>query len=379
MSEKKYLDLDGVKHLVDTVKEKLNGKQDAGDYQPAGNYATLDSEGKVPAAQLPSYVDDVLEYASKTAFPAKGETGKIYVALDSNLTYRWSGTAYVEISPSIALGETSSTAYAGDKGAQNAKDIAAIKSGDLPLVSPQIVAETGNSCWSVETAEGEEVQGSWLLGNLNTIYGYTVNFNGCMKWTHADSYKDPTAMNGGDWSGAALPASGALSEARSIEGIKADRTITASVKAPKQGLIVDANGIIKEASGSDFDTKSASVKVHFQYKTVAGCVTGAVTKASLESMLKAKSKGGNYLLQDGKNKVLTGVTTAETENYVYAYPAKLGNLTKITMNDATPLIDGGFELTKVTVTDPETTLELEYNVYTSVQKGAFTNAKLDIA
>lgn len=78
--------------------------------------ATLDSGGKVPAAQLPAYVDDVLEYASTAAFPATGEAGKIYVALDTNKTYRWSGSGYVEISASLALGETSSTAYRGDRG-----------------------------------------------------------------------------------------------------------------------------------------------------------------------------------------------------------------------------------------------------------------------
>lgn len=79
------------------------------------NYAPL-VDGLVPAANLPSYVDDVLEFESKTAFPATGESGKIYVSLDTNLTYRWGGTEYVEISKSLALGETSSTAYAGNKG-----------------------------------------------------------------------------------------------------------------------------------------------------------------------------------------------------------------------------------------------------------------------
>ena len=82
----------------------------------ANGVATLDADGKVPAAQLPSYVDDVLEFDKKASFPATGEADKIYVAKDTNLTYRWSGTAYVEISVSLALGETSSTAYAGDKG-----------------------------------------------------------------------------------------------------------------------------------------------------------------------------------------------------------------------------------------------------------------------
>lgn len=86
--------------------------------QPGG-LAELDSTGKVPAAQLPSYVDDVLEFSTKAQFPQIGETGKIYVSKDTNLTYRWTGTQYLEISQSLALGETPSTAYSGDKGKVN--------------------------------------------------------------------------------------------------------------------------------------------------------------------------------------------------------------------------------------------------------------------
>ena len=78
--------------------------------------AELDASGKVPTAQLPSYVDDVLEYSAKANFPTTGETGKIYVETSTNKTYRWGGSAYVEISPSIALGTTSSTAFRGDYG-----------------------------------------------------------------------------------------------------------------------------------------------------------------------------------------------------------------------------------------------------------------------
>lgn len=86
--------------------------------QPGG-LAELDSTGKVPAAQLPSYVDDVLEFSTKAQFPQIGEIGKIYVSKDTNLTYRWTGTQYLEISQSLALGETPSTAYSGDKGKVN--------------------------------------------------------------------------------------------------------------------------------------------------------------------------------------------------------------------------------------------------------------------
>ena len=81
----------------------------------ANGYAGLDSSGKVPASQLPSFVDDVLEYANFAALPVTGETGKIYVTLDTNRTYRWSGSAYVEISASPgstdAVPEGSSNIY----------------------------------------------------------------------------------------------------------------------------------------------------------------------------------------------------------------------------------------------------------------------------
>ena len=108
----KFLKGDGTWGTVD-----LASKLDASLKGAANGVAELDAGGKVPSSQLPSYVDDVLEYASQSNFPLTGETGKIYVALDTNKTFRWSGSAYVEISSSLALGETSSTAYRGDYGA----------------------------------------------------------------------------------------------------------------------------------------------------------------------------------------------------------------------------------------------------------------------
>lgn len=81
----------------------------------ANGLAKLDAGGKVAAAQLPSYVDDVLEYANQAAFPGSGTAGIIYVAADTNKTYRWTGTVYVEISASPgttdALTEGSTNLY----------------------------------------------------------------------------------------------------------------------------------------------------------------------------------------------------------------------------------------------------------------------------
>ena len=91
----------------------------------ANGIASLDGNGKVPSSQLPSYVDDVIEgYLSGGKFYKEsahtteitGESGKIYVDLASSKTYRWSGSAYAVISETIALGETSTTAYRGDRG-----------------------------------------------------------------------------------------------------------------------------------------------------------------------------------------------------------------------------------------------------------------------
>lgn len=73
---------------------------DVGAAADPGDVVSLNGSSKIDAIYLPSYVDDVLEYANLAAFPGTGSQGIIYVALDTNKTYRWSGSAYVEISPS---------------------------------------------------------------------------------------------------------------------------------------------------------------------------------------------------------------------------------------------------------------------------------------
>ncbi len=78
----------------------LSGKLDATEKGAANGLAPLGADSKIAATYLPSYVDDVVEAANYAALPATGETGKIYVTLDTNKTHRWSGSAYVEISAS---------------------------------------------------------------------------------------------------------------------------------------------------------------------------------------------------------------------------------------------------------------------------------------
>lgn len=118
----------------------------------ANGVATLDANGIINTSQLPSYVDDVLEYTAKSSFPTTGETGKIYVDTSTNLTWRWSGTQYVEISPSLALGETSSTAYRGDRG-KTAYDHTSLTNNPHSVTKSQVglgsVVNTGDSATPV--------------------------------------------------------------------------------------------------------------------------------------------------------------------------------------------------------------------------------------
>lgn len=100
-----------------SAETNINLKEDKSSKGSANGYAELDATGKVPSAQLPAGVDEVQEYADLASFPATGSSSVIYVALDTNKTYRWGGTTYVEIAAgSLVLGETSATAYRGDRG-----------------------------------------------------------------------------------------------------------------------------------------------------------------------------------------------------------------------------------------------------------------------
>lgn len=99
------VDFDGSKAI--TINAEDSTPRIAASEKGAVNgVATLDAAGKVPAAQLPSYVDDVKEYENKAAFPETGEADKIYVDIDTGSIYRWSGTQYIQINASVASADT---------------------------------------------------------------------------------------------------------------------------------------------------------------------------------------------------------------------------------------------------------------------------------
>lgn len=147
--------------------------------------------GKIPTSQLPSYVDDVLEYTNLAAFPSTGETGKIYVALDTNLTYRWSGTAYIEISKSLALGGGTTASQisntpAGTIAATTVQGAINELDGDVAQVRADLnldeytIAEAFNLLYrkivSLETIIANGVFKNLQVDNLTSVN--TFNYNG---------------------------------------------------------------------------------------------------------------------------------------------------------------------------------------------------------
>lgn len=162
------------------IPTKVSQLQNDSDFIPAtqkavaNGVASLDGNGKVPTSQLPSFVDDVLEYSNKSGFPATGEAGKIYVDQSTNLTYRWSGSQYTEISKSLALGETSSTAYAGNQGKANREYINSLMTdvNDLktrvPVVEQNTVSSVQITFSSSTTANSEGLfTKTFDVANLN--------------------------------------------------------------------------------------------------------------------------------------------------------------------------------------------------------------------
>ena len=154
----------------------------------ANGVAELDANGKVPSAQLPSYVDDVIEgYYNTTdgkfyeeftyTTEITPESGKIYVDLSTDKTYRWGGSAYAEISESLALGETSSTAYRGDRGAaayDHATDASKLSTAQSSGLY-KIATTTEGHIASVTAVQKSDITDLGIPGSATTNYNDLEN------------------------------------------------------------------------------------------------------------------------------------------------------------------------------------------------------------
>lgn len=335
----------------DAIQNALNAKVNKTDV--GVTIATLE-DGKVPASQLPSFVDDVLEYDTYNSFPETGETGKIYVSTDDNKTYRWSGTQYVGIGSSLALGETSSTAYAGDKGKKLRDDVDGILKGDKELVTPVIT----NPQWSIFKNDGTDTKEIKETSNITLLKGYKAQFSGSWKWTSDSSKKDPEATSG-IW-GTTLPESGVASDSFTGTQVSANTTYTQTITAAKKGLMVSGSKVVP-ASGTD--SKSCSASVSFVDRIFYGIIdssdpTGAdVTNTKIQALKTYKD-------QTSKAATIDCSALSATQRLVYAYPASYGVLTVI-KKDGVDSVISAFSTKTVSIDTGTGAPAISYQVYYS--------------
>lgn len=265
----------------------------------------------------------------------------------------------------LKLGESSGTAYDGAKGKANADFINGVKNGNLALVSPEIRGR-----WNVFNAAGTAVESMGSPStSLSLENGYQASWTGSFSYPAAKvGQKVPTSVSG-NWT--ALPAANTPSATyKTPEKVKTDTTISATIAAAKTGLMVVGSDV-KPASGND--TKTASASVHFYHRRYFGL---ASTSSITADVIKGLSKTD---LNNSRTAKLTGISATDAQYYVIAYPKAMGELTKIVQNGATPLLNGGFVKSEVTVTNAAGA-SIVYLVYRTVNPGALKdNSFLDIA
>lgn len=288
------------------------------------NKADLGSDGKVPASQLPSYVDDVLEYDSKSAFPQAGETGKIYVDKATNLAYRWGGTAYVEISPSIALGETASTAYPGDKG-----KAAAEKAAEAMNLAENNYQATGTVADSLnEHVEDKTNPHSVTAAQVGAYTKAEVDANVGEAYTRATSYSDLNLSTANSYADSKLADANhytdqklaAKADATAVTDHAANTNNPHQVTATQTGALPLTGGTITGDLSVADDSVLTAGTVHTRILTVTG-------KTGSPALFRVGDPGDGFEAT-GNDATLAGKKVA-TEAYVAtAIAAKQDKLTK---------------------------------------------------
>ena len=241
------------------------------------------------------------------------------------------------------------------------KTVSQMADENVELVTPTI-----SGTFTVKTSSGSQSSTS-TNNSLDVENGFIVDWTGTFQWKRIAGKKKPESVSG-NWT--TLPASSVASEVYTATGLKTDTTISATLAAAKTGLMVSGSNVVL-AKGND--TKTATAKVRFLHRRYWGLTTEKTVTAAVVKALSGTD------LNNTKVAKLTGISATDAQYYVIAYPKAMGELTKIVQNGATPLLNGGFVKSEVTVTNAAGA-SIVYLVYRTVNPGALKdNSFLDIA
>lgn len=242
----------------------------------------------------------------------------------------------------------------------------AVKVGNMTNENKELVTPTISGTFTVKTASGTQSSTS-TNNNLDVENGFMVDWTGTFSWKAVSGKKKPESVSG-NWT--TLPASGVASEVYTATGLKVDTTISATLAAAKTGLMVSGSSVVL-AKGND--TKTATAKVRFLHRRYWGLTTEKTVTAAVVKALSGTD------LNNTKVAKLTGISATDSQYYVIAYPKAMGELSKIVQNGATPLLDGGFVKSEVSVTNAAG-VAIDYYVYRTDKPGALkNNSFLEIA
>jgi hypothetical protein len=284
--------------------------------QPSGTYATLVS-GKVPSDQLPSFVDDVLEYANNSAFPATGEAGKIYVSLATNKTFRWSGSAYIEISPSEVTSINTKTGAvtltASDVGACASNDarlsdnrtptahksshatggtdaltptdIGAVAASSYQLLRPYPATQDTTLGLNGNTAGGRSALIGVTTGTDNTAFGAQALLSNTVGLNNTASGANALYSN----------TTGNHNTASGANALYSNTTGTANVANGEDALKANTTGIGNTAVGRDalLRNTTANFNTCIGYQALLVNTTGGSNTASGQGALQGNTTGSS--------------------------------------------------------------------------------------
>ena len=262
-------DVSGLQDSID-AKANISHTHDAGDLASGtllidriptitdDKIASVSAEkitGTIPSEILPSYVDDVIEVENYPSLPPTGESGKIYVDKQTNKTYRWGGSEYVEISASLALGETSSTAFRGDYG-KTAYQHAQSKGSEFATGFYKISTNAEGHVISATPIAKGDITALGIPGeDTNTTYeDATTSTSGLM------SASDKTKLDGIESGANKLPAGGTEGQVltKTVDGEAwqdaPEADLTGYVKTDTGGRVTNAGSLSKFLVGPEDNT-----------------------------------------------------------------------------------------------------------------------------